>query len=294
MVCWCTPVACTPSHHLASPARASVVRSASQWCTAGWPRSFPAPTSTASPATAPPLLAAPPARPADRAQLHAGSAGGMVPSREGERPCRRLALLQPEAQLPVTRVGEQGAPPRRVGRLLSGCGARPPPQSPVRQVPPGQGGRAHPLAPLKVRAFHAGGLGSGPGPGPPPPKNLPSRRLTLSGVLYPSRQEWSSRCGLTGRSETGCASRWIECAGTAATLRRPWPGAPATGPPQYDRTVSDFLLWKERPGHLHLLPARAGPTRADNHSKVRWSEDVGWLRQLRKALSRSRSQQSGD
>ena len=170
LVCWCTPVACTPSHHLASPARASVVRSASQWCTAGWPRSFPAPTSTASPATAPPLLAAPPARPADRAQLHAGSAGEMVPSREGERPCRRLALLQPEAQLPVTRVGEQGAPPRRVGRLLSGCGARPPPQSPVRQVPPGQGGRAHPLAPLKVRAFHAGGLGSGPGPGPPPPK----------------------------------------------------------------------------------------------------------------------------
>ena len=49
-----------------------------------------------------------------------------MPSREGERPCRRLALLQPEAQLPVTRVGEQGAPPRRVGRLLSGCGARPP------------------------------------------------------------------------------------------------------------------------------------------------------------------------
>ena len=210
-MCWCTPVACSPSHHLASPARASVVRSASQWCTAGWPRSFPAPTSTASPATAPPLLAAPPARPADRAQLHAGGAGGMGPGREGERPCRRLALLQPEAQLPVTRVGEQGAPPRRVGRLLSGCGARPPPQSPVRQVPPGQGGRAHPLAPLKVRAFHAGGLGSGPGPGPPPPKNLPSRRLTLSGVLYPSRQEWSSRWGLTGRSETGCASRWIEC-----------------------------------------------------------------------------------
>ena len=130
LVCWCTPVTCTPSHHLASPARASVVRSASQWCTAGWPRSFPAPTSTASPATAPPLLAAPPARPADRAQLHAGSAGGMVPSREGERPCRRLALLQPEAQLPVTRVGEQGAPPRRVGRLLSGCGARPPPSVP--------------------------------------------------------------------------------------------------------------------------------------------------------------------
>ena len=96
------------------------------------------------------------------------------------------------------------------------------------------------------------------------------------------------------KERDGCASRWIECAGTAATLRRPWPGAPATCPPQYDRTVSDFLLWKERPGHLHLLPARAGPTRADNRSKVRWSEDVGWLRQLRKALSRSRCQQGGD
>ena len=80
----------------------------------------------------------------------------------------------------------------------------------------------------------------------------------------------------------------------AATLRRPWPSAPATGPPQYDRTVSDFLPWKGRPRHLHLVPARAEPTRADNHSKVRWSEDVGWLRQLRKALSRSRSQQGGD
>ena len=278
-----------PSARLGGPVRQSVVHSRLV-------PQLPAPTSTASPATAPPLLAAPPARPADRAQLHAGSAGGMVPSREGERPCRRLALLQPEAQLPVTRVGEQGAPPRRVGRLLSECGARPPPPSVPGSTGSARagGGRAHPLAPLKVRAFHAGGLGSGPGPGPPPPKNLPSRRLTLSGVLYPSRQEWSSRWGLTGRSETGCASRWIECAGTAATLRRPWPGAPATGPPQYDRTVSDFLLWKGRPGRLHLLPARAGPTRADNHSKVRWSEDVGWLRQLRKALSRSRSQLGGD
>ena len=77
-----------------------------------------------------------------------------MPSREGERPCRRLALLQPEAQLPVTRVGEQGAPPRRVGRLLSGCGARPPPQSPVRQVPPGQGG-AGPTLSLHSRYEHS-------------------------------------------------------------------------------------------------------------------------------------------
>ena len=58
----------------------------------------------------------------------------MVPGREGERPCRRLALLQPEAQLPVTRVGEQGAPPRRVGRLLSGCGARPPDRALISQI----------------------------------------------------------------------------------------------------------------------------------------------------------------
>ena len=38
-----------------------------------------------------------------------------------------------------------------------------------------------------------------------------------------------------------------------------------------------------KPRHLHLLPARAEPTRAGNQCKVRWSEDVGWLRQLRSA-----------
>ena len=217
-----------------------------------------------------------------------------MPSREGEQtPCRRLALLQLEAQLPVTRLGEQGVPPRRVGRLLSGCGARPP-------SVPGSTGSA--------RAGR---------PGPP------SR--STQGTSIPCWRPWEwTRTGPTAAQKSslspphsfGCSlsepPRVEQPMGAdrkerdrlrqqvdrvpepAATLRRPWPSAPATGPPQYDRTVSDFLLWKERPGHLHLLPARAGPTRADNRSKVRWSEDVGWLRQLRKALSRSRSQQGGD
>ena len=136
-----------------------------------------------------------------------------MPSREGERPCRRLALLQPEAQLPVTRVGEQGAPPRRVGRLLSGCGARPPLSPRFDRFRPGRG--AGPTLSLHSRYEHSmlAALGVDPDRAHRRPKNLPSRRLTLSGVLYPSRQEWSSRCGLTGRSETGCTSRWIECAG---------------------------------------------------------------------------------
>ena len=77
----------------------------------------------------------------------------MVPSREGERPCRRLALLQPEAQLPVTRVGEQGAPPRRVGRLLSGCGARPPLSPRFDRFRPGRG--AGPTLSLHSRYEHS-------------------------------------------------------------------------------------------------------------------------------------------
>ena len=77
----------------------------------------------------------------------------MVPGREGERPCRRLALLQPEAQLPVTRVGEQGAPPRRVGRLLSGCGARPPLSPRFDRFRPGRG--AGPTLSLHSRYEHS-------------------------------------------------------------------------------------------------------------------------------------------
>ena len=216
-----------------------------------------------------------------------------MPSREGERPCRRLALLQPEAQLPVTRVGEQGAPPRRVGRLLSGCGARPPLSPRFDRFRPGRG--AGPTLSLHSRYEHSmlAALGVDPDRAHRRPKIFPLAAslfgCSLSeppGVEQPMRADRKERDRLHQQVDRVCRN--------AATLRRPWPGAPATGPPQYDRTVSDFLLWKERPGHLHLLPARAGPTRADNHSKVRWSEDVGWLRQLRKALSRSRSQQGGD
>ena len=120
----------------------------------------------------------------------------MVPGRKGERPCRRLALLQPEAQLPVTRVGEQGAPPRRVGRLLSGAGPGPPPSVPG-STGSARAGEAGPTLSLHSRYEHSmlAALGVDPDQAHRRPKIFP-----LAASLF---RVFSIRAAKSGAADAG-------------------------------------------------------------------------------------------